>query len=285
MSLIILISFLHSLAIAADVRDVLNTPPLVRQGVPDGAGLDFETLVSGSSNYADDILSSLELQFCGHSLGILNHHYLLVLPFTIKLNRYLYPSIGGALAVLAALDVSTNLLAMTRAAIILNMPSASIISKRSKVADFYDVRALQASMLPRISIYTYGTPRIGNSVFASKVEEAVSLEEYYRVEVDGDFIVNTPPAGYYYHGGTQVLVDAEGAGSIVVKPTIVESHLLGTSGSTLVNHGMTVYRKSLEACFEDSELREYLEKNHFYNDAMSKCSSEEDFPDWFMDRR
>lgn len=118
------------------------------------------------------------------------------------------------------------------------------------------------------------------------VESMIGCDEYYRVEVDGDFFVCNPLAGYYYHAGTQVLIDSEGAGSIVVKPTIVESQLLGTAGITLVNHGLHVYRASLEACFEESELREYL-NNHISKegDATSRNPSGANIPDWLFDGR
>lgn len=74
--------------------------------------------------------------------------------------------------------------------------------------------------------------------------------------------------------------------TLVVKPTIVESHLLSSSGSTILNHGLTVYRNSLEACFEDSELREYLESTHSgSNSNISRNTSEDEFPEWFVGRR
>lgn len=70
-----------------------------------------------------DIASPLEIQLCGHSLG-------------------------GALAVLAALDVAVNLQSMVRAAIILSIPD-STLSNASGNQVLYDTRVMQASMLPR----------------------------------------------------------------------------------------------------------------------------------------
>ena len=102
-------------------------------------------------------------------------------------------------------------------------------------------------------------------------------------------IVDFPPPGYYYHGGTQVLIDSEGSGSIVVNPTIVESRLFGSSGATIANHGLHKYRQCLEACFEDFQLREYLENTHLNvnnsHDTISRDSSRENFPEWFLERR
>jgi hypothetical protein len=56
------------------------------------------------------------------------------------------------------------------------------------------------------------------------------------------------------------------AGSIIVKPTIVESQLLraGASKGSLSSHVLSKYRASLEACFEEDEMKEYAKKEHSY---------------------
>lgn len=55
-------------------------------------------------------------------------------------------------------------------------------------------------------------------------------------------------------------------GSIIVKPTIVESQLLraGASKGSLSSHVLSKYRASLEACFEEDEMTEYAKKEHSY---------------------
>jgi hypothetical protein len=57
-----------------------------------------------------------------------------------------------------------------------------------------------------------------------------------------------------------VLVDSEELGNLIVKPTVVEQQLLRKTSGTLDNHTLNKYRSCLEACFEPSELREYLDK-------------------------
>ena len=153
----ILVSVL--LMVANDARDVLTTPPLVREDPTGIAQDDIESLIRSSPSYVVDGVDSFEIQFCGHSLG-------------------------GALAALAALDVSINIEAIVRAAIIVNIPE-NYSRGSSAVSDFYNVRAKQASMLPRITLYTFGTPRMGNSVFAGLVEQNLGHDNYYRVELDG----------------------------------------------------------------------------------------------------
>ena len=55
-------------------------------------------------------------------------------------------------------------------------------------------------------------------------------------------------------------------GSIIVKPTIVESQLLrsGSSKGSLNSHLLSKYRACLEACFEQEELKEYINKEHSF---------------------
>ena len=140
---------------------------------------------------------------------------------------------------------------------------------------------MMASKLPVVTLYTFGSPRVGNAALAHEMESMI--ENYFRVEIDGDVVTQMPPPGFYVHAGTQVMVDSEGAGSIIVKPTIVEAQLVGTSGSSLANHGLDKYRSCLEACFEDSELEEYLESKISFHSKQTNVPKKS-LPDWFLRR-
>jgi len=88
--------------------------------------------------------------------------------------------------------IATNIQSIVRAAIILNMPKD--FGKTGKNFDkLIDLRAKKASVLPKVTVYTFGTPRIGNSVFSNLVEVTVGLDDYYRVEIDGIiyFLINS----------------------------------------------------------------------------------------------
>lgn len=209
---------------------MLNTPPLIRH-VEGSHSLDIAVMLRNSTHIRD-IVDCYQLQFCGHSLG-------------------------GALAVLAALDISINIKKIVRAAIRVSLPADYREDPTSDQGKFMQDRVLQASKLPRVSVYTFGTPKIGNSVFAHLLDDTIGVDEYFRVQVDGDAVVNGFPSIFYSHAGTQVCVDSEATGSIVVNPTIVETHLLGQGSSALRNHSLEVYRRCLEAGFDSEDLREY----------------------------
>ena len=112
----------------------------------------------------------------------------------------------------------------------------------------------------------------------------------FRVVVDGDVV--TARAGLFYeHAGVEVLVDfgahrtgldladlgpppggaaghAPGGGgyarvgSLIVKPSAVESALRLRSRTSVRAHSLVTYRLCLEACFDDdAQARAYLERN------------------------
>jgi len=92
------------------------------------------------------------------------------------------------------------------------------------------------------------------------------IRNYYRLELDGDIVSMIPPyfsfIGFYEHGGVQVVIDSDGAGNILVKPTPLERALLSRNSASIGNHDLNLYRSCLEQCFDKNELKEYLEKEH-----------------------
>jgi acetyl esterase/lipase len=239
---------------------VLNTPPLIRH-VEGSNSLDIATMLRNSTHIRD-IVDCYQLQFCGHSLG-------------------------GALAVLAALDISVNIKKIVRAAIRVSLPEDYREDATSAQGKFMQDRVLQASKLPRVSVYTFGTPKIGNSVFAHLLDDIIGINQYFRVQVDGDAVVNGFPSIFYSHAGTEVCVDSEATGSIVVNPTIVETHLLGQGNSALRNHSLEVYRYCLEAGLDSEDLYEYrrctYEPKKIRRSSQGGCS--EGSLDWMSKNR
>jgi hypothetical protein len=154
-------------------------------------------------------------------------------------------SLGGALAVLAAVDLQRNAKHMFR--LVFN-----------KLFSDQPVPILATPSM-NITLYTFGSPRIGNAVFAKLVE--TSIRNTFRVEVDGDFICRIPRLlGMYRHCGVHIIVDAEETGNIIVNPTVVESQLLRRGSGTTDHHSLNKYRPCLEACFLPHELESYLRK-------------------------
>jgi hypothetical protein len=199
--------------------------------------------------------AKMELQFCGHSLG-------------------------GSLAVFAALDLAMNLKSIR------------------KYLQRYSVNKQQI-WNPHLMVYTYGSPRIGNAVFARLLKQ--HIPDVYRVEVDRDLIARLPlgfGGAFYKHAGNRVLVDSNQVGNLLVKPTLLETRLwTGTISSgggfaSLTHHKLSRYRRCLEACFTDDELREYLRSEmKTLTSHTTSASAEEmraqrmNMVDWMMHQR
>jgi hypothetical protein len=159
-------------------------------------------------------------------------------------------SLGGAMAALAALDLSTNMCTIAEALCCedyFQPPLAEGISRLSQ---------LRAWTAPVLSVYMYGSPRLGNAALCALVNR--SVPSLYRVQVNGDLVTMVPKiAGFYRHVGTAVVVDDEEGGGLVLDPSILEQVFLRRTTGSLANHSLDRYRACLEACFERDELDEY----------------------------
>jgi hypothetical protein len=91
--------------------------------------------------------------------------------------------------------------------------------------------------------------------------------------------------GFYQHAGVQVLLDAEGMGNVLVKPTVVESQLLRWTRGSLAHHTLARYRDSLEACFEAAELHEYLATEGTDRDEALINTPPKQLPSWLLSHR
>ena len=208
-------------------------------------------------------------------------------------------SLGGALAVLAALDFALNmeqiLLAIAdenekdkgKGSNLVNSNEGTNVQVKKKLkTPSYQLAALARSgHLTRIEIfvYTMGSPRIGNVKFASIVRQ--KIKNNYRIELDGDVVTCLPPPYLLYqHVGDQVCIDAEEAGSCIVKPSIVESQLLSKRTASIQNHRLYRYRACLEKCFEPWEIKEYRKKEYsaLKSSTSSSLSSTTEVPDWLL---
>ncbi|CAM9904664.1 unnamed protein product [Phaeothamnion confervicola] len=71
----------------------------------------------------------------------------------------------------------------------------------------------------KLKMYSFGAPRIGNSLFAAHYGEAVP--DSFRVVVDGDFVPGVP-TWWYTHVGKKVVIDGKGRGSLIIAPSFIE---------------------------------------------------------------
>lgn len=116
-------------------------------------------------------------------------------------------SLGGALATLAALDLSTQ-------------------------------------MGVRVTMVNFGSPRVGNYEFAKLYDKIVP--DSYRVVCDGDVVTGVPKLLFMYtHVGHEVVIDTQG--NMIIDPTFVEKVFRTASRSKLSSHMMASYQTCLEA--------------------------------------
>lgn len=122
-------------------------------------------------------------------------------------------SLGGALATLAALDLTLQL-------------DTTVV------------------------MYNFGSPRVGNHKFADFYNSQVPKS--FRIVNDGDVVVGGPkhggsivPGQRYKHIGIYVLLDGRGFGDIVLHPNMVERALMAKLKRVPKRHSMHSYKKRL----------------------------------------
>lgn len=148
-------------------------------------------------NSGDMDAPPLQITFCGHSLG-------------------------AAIASLAAFDLSENIKPIMEAFAMedcFNVPKSQglylylyIFVVESSLRFFfqyhYNNNCLGVSKLPaffacpapQLSLYMYGSPRVGNALFARSI--AKKVDNIYRVQVNGDVVTMMPKfIGFYRHMG------------------------------------------------------------------------------------
>ncbi len=108
-----------------------------------------------------------------------------------------------------------------------------------------------------VSMYNFGSPRVGNRIFSQIFNSIVP--DSFRVVVDGDMITSMPYARLgYKHIGTEILLDAQGSGSIIIDPSFIERRLKNKSKSSVSVHSLEYYRRGL---FGVKDSSEYIKNN------------------------
>jgi hypothetical protein len=173
-------------------------------------------------------------------------------------------SLGGALSVLAALECVQRFPDPPRLHLPpLRMPAVGNHGASSRLCH----RHTKPLPVPRARISPkHRLPPLRPSAFQRFADKTLG-PHHYRCVVDGDGVTNTAVpllccGSVYAHAGTEVLVDADALGNIIVGPTIVESLFRAKPKLGLDPHRVSAYRDSLEACFGMDEYPQYVGRNH-----------------------
>lgn len=101
-------------------------------------------------------------------------------------------------------------------------------------------------------MYNFGSPKVGNWKLAQLYDK--SVPNSFRIVTDGDIVCGLPPTMSYFHIGTEVLIDSQGAGTIIIDPSFVERRLRARVSTSISVHAMSIYELGLERIFETSKL-------------------------------
>mmetsp|Transcript_16006 Transcript_16006/g.24135 ORF Transcript_16006/g.24135 Transcript_16006/m.24135 type:complete len:1161 (-) Transcript_16006:137-3619(-) len=170
-------------------------------------------------------------------------------------------SLGGALATLASADIALHTIPRVNA--FLKAEKAKRDHTRNEGIEEGGISRHQYSgpiKKVKICMYNFGSPRVGNIHFAMEMNKWVPNS--FRVVVDGDIVSGVPRTGYK-HAGTEIVVDAIGAGSIIVDPSFVEKRLRTSNKTSVSSHSLFVYRRGLQGVKAATEYtRSHMSKRY-----------------------
>ena len=128
-------------------------------------------------------------------------------------------SLGGAMATLAAADLAAHAL--------------------PHMATHYAPRRP-----PRLTLMSFGAPRVGNHVYA-RLHDAL-VPDSFRVISDGD-LVTAVPRLFFKHAGTPCVVDGRknSTGYLIVDPSFIEQRLKLRVQSQITSHYVEAYVRGL----------------------------------------
>jgi len=98
-----------------------------------------------------------------------------------------------------------------------------------------------------VTMYNFGGPRVGNNTF--RLLYNLAVPDSYRTVNDQDVVPTFPPpitllGGMFHHVGKEVRIDSKG--NMIIQPTFLEKSFVG--GSRRIGpHKMENYKRSLEA--------------------------------------
>ncbi|CAN0121736.1 unnamed protein product, partial [Heterosigma akashiwo] len=110
---------------------------------------------------------------------------------------------------------------------------------------------LELHTLPKATMYNFGSPRVGNHPFRYAYNKMVPGS--FRVVTDGDVVAGLPPRLWYQHLGTEVIIDGDGGGSMIIDPSQMEKRFQTRARAHVRLHHMDCYRRGLAAILGEAQ--------------------------------
>jgi hypothetical protein len=162
-------------------------------------------------------------------------------------------SLGGALGMIASLDLAVHTLPRINAYLAKRAAAESQLQRSNSSAGSSSLLSgggggggekRNSTRLRRIKValYNFGAPKVGNGSFTYLVNKWVP--DCFRVVVDGDVVSSLPPTGYR-HAGTEVVVDSRGFGSIIIDRSFVERWLRPSTSYSIKVHSLLYYQRGI----------------------------------------
>lgn len=93
-----------------------------------------------------------------------------------------------------------------------------------------------------VSVYTFGSPRVGNAPFAA--EQAAAVPDTWAV-VNAQDPVPRVPKGWYSRSGNRVVINPQG--DVIIRPGTLDASVLFRSGGVASDHRLPSYSLSIFA--------------------------------------
>lgn len=126
--------------------------------------------------------------------------------------------------------------------------------------DIYDSLNIHEKYGVEITVYNFGSPRVGNHAFAEYFDNRIS--NMFRVACDGDVVTGVPKHDFsrlgrhffstYKHVGVEIVLDPQGHGNMIVDPNFVEKKFRLRYRGSARSHLLNSYRRGFRGLQDDS---------------------------------
>lgn len=242
-------------AVSSGAKSVIKAVPMARQALPCVHEGFLEAYAHIRQEVLEGVMDVLQRQFrkaVARSRLEADSDRAKTVPLVLPKIYITGHSLGGSLAQLLALDISSNCELVVEVEPLnqsdpsgaenffllpspaeTNSPPETRSKGRMRLFSFDESQQVDDAPSPKlrtmrlqppIAVYTYGQPRLGNHAFARMYKQKVP--HTFRVACEGDAFTTMPPtvlfgwSGIYKHAGLEVMLDEGCTGNILIGPTV-----------------------------------------------------------------